>query len=514
MNWEQYINNEQINKSIHKVTDALSKLNRTEVAGIAVGSLAVYYIANTFAFDPLRSIPGPLAAKLSRFYDLKTKAGGKKPEIIEELHQKYGDVVRIGPNHVSIRDPNAVKQIYGTERFLKSDFYDVFKIDGNESIFSTKSSMNHGRFRRIMGPGFSQSTLDNLEDIFMDNGILLFLDKLDKNVADKNMPANLFNEFHLLAFDVLGELAFGKSFDMVKMNSHPFTSWLKARSSIIPLLTTFPMLNKYPMLVRNFFPKANEALGKIKEFSHGTLEERAADNTTNRRDFAHILVEARNSNKKGVCLTEGECAMASVVLTIAGTDTTSNTMTFTAYLLGKNPHVEEKLYQELVKAMPSRDSVLKYKDARKESLPYLWAVIMEVTRMMPVVPVGMPRVCPKGGEVIAGKYIPEGTIVEVPVWSIHYHPDIFEDPYTFRPERWLEHGADELTKYNIAFSTGPRMCAGKNLAMMEMTLVLAHLYRRFDVKLAKPNEELQLSAQFITKPTDGQMNVVIRSRKD
>lgn len=89
--------------------------------------------------------------------------------------------------------------------------------------------MSHGRFRRVMSPGFSQSTLDGLEDVFMDNGILLFLDKLDKNVADKNIPANLFNEFHLLAFDVLGELAFGKSFDMVKMNSHPFTSWLKVQ---------------------------------------------------------------------------------------------------------------------------------------------------------------------------------------------------------------------------------------------------------------------------------------------
>jgi cytochrome P450 len=218
------------------------------------------------------------------------------------------------------------------------------------------------------------------------------------------------------------------------------------------------------------------------QFSHGALEERAADKTSKRRDFAHILVEARGSEKKGAYMTEGECAMASVVLTIAGTDTTSNTMTFITYLLAKHRNVQDKLYQELVKIMPSRDDVLKYKEVRKEGLPYLWAVIMEVTRMMPVVPVGMPRICPKGGEVIAGRYIPQGvryyvltrherrrikallfhqTIVEVPVWSIHYHPDIFEDPYKFRPERWLEPGADELTKYNIAFSVGPRMCAGK-----------------------------------------------------
>jgi hypothetical protein len=96
MNLEQYINNQQINQYLHKAADALSKLNRSEIAAIAAGSVAVYYIANTFVFDPLRSIPGPFAARLSRFYDLKTKGSGKKPEIIEKLHQTYGDVVRIG----------------------------------------------------------------------------------------------------------------------------------------------------------------------------------------------------------------------------------------------------------------------------------------------------------------------------------------------------------------------------------------------------------------------------------
>jgi cytochrome P450 len=50
----------------------------------------------------------------------------------------------------------------------------------------------------------------------------------------------------------------------------------------------------------------------------------------------------------------------------------------------------------------------RYKDARKDHLPYLWAVIMEVMRLLPAVPGGLPRVTPKGGEIIAGKFIPEG----------------------------------------------------------------------------------------------------------
>lgn len=50
----------------------------------------------------------------------------------------------------------------------------------------------------------------------------------------------------------------------------------------------------------------------------------------------------------------------------------------------------------------------RYKDIRKQALPYLWAIIMEATRMFPAVPGGLPRVCPAGGETIANRFIPGG----------------------------------------------------------------------------------------------------------
>jgi hypothetical protein len=96
-------------------------------------------------------------------------------------------------------------------------------------LFETSDPVDHARYRRIFSPGFSQSTLDNLEDLILDSGILALMDKLKNKYADRDIACNLFNDFHLMAFDILGELAYGKSFDMIKMDSHPFPSWIKVQ---------------------------------------------------------------------------------------------------------------------------------------------------------------------------------------------------------------------------------------------------------------------------------------------
>lgn len=164
------------------------------------------------------------------------------------------------------------------------------------------------------------------------------------------------------------------------------------------------------------------------QFSEQSLSARLADKTNKRRDFTQLMVEAMKADKEGNYLTAAESQVASIVLLVAGTDTTSNTMTFVAFLLSKHPHVQERLFEELKEAMPDKNATIRlvvlsistlmhkssqilfhsYKNARKEKIPYLWAVLMEVTRLYPAVPGGLPRVTPKGGAVIAGQFIPEG----------------------------------------------------------------------------------------------------------
>ncbi|KAI9282074.1 cytochrome P450 [Umbelopsis sp. AD052] len=509
---ESYINREKVNETIQNLLHTISHLSKAEIVGYTATALTAHYIITTFVLDKLSNIPGPFAAKLTRFYDVKMKASGKRYVLIDELHKKYGKIVRTGYDTVSIHDAEAVKQIYGGDKFRKAPYYRVFLFNNTSSLIETSDPVQHARYRRIFAAGFSQATLDSLEDLIMESGIIALMDKLSAKYADKHVVCNIFNELHLMAFDILGELAYGKSFNMIQRESHPFPTWIKTRSTMMPLCTTFPEINHYPKLLSIFFPKSSGATNDILEFSKKSLSARIADKANQRRDFTQLMVEAMEADKDGNYLTASESQVASVVLLVAGTDTTSNTMTFVAFLLSKYPHVQERLFQVLKEAMPKKNATINYKHAKKEKLPYLWAVLMEVTRLYPAVPGGLPRVTPKGGAVIARQFIPEGTVVEVPTWSLHHDPALFANPFEFKPERWLGDDAEELSKNHLVFSVGPRMCAGKNLAMMEMTLAMAHFYRRFTVSLADPNETMPMIQQFIMKPASLQLNVYLRSR--
>jgi cytochrome P450 len=118
-----------------------------------------------------------------------------------------------------------------------------------------------------------------------------------------------------------------------------------------------------------------------------------------------------------------------------------------------------------------------------EKLPFLTAVIKESLRLAPGVPAPLPRVVPATGAVISGEQIPPGTIVGLAQLMVHSSPDIFPSPKDFIPERWLEDSSASLEKWLVPFSRGPRACLGQNLAMCELYLAFAGLFRRFDMQL-------------------------------
>jgi hypothetical protein len=96
MQIENYINSEIVNDTVQKLLNTISQVNKTEVVSVVACAVAAQYILNTFFLDHLRSIPGPFGAKLSRFYEAKLKASGQEYLLTDELHNKYGKVVRKG----------------------------------------------------------------------------------------------------------------------------------------------------------------------------------------------------------------------------------------------------------------------------------------------------------------------------------------------------------------------------------------------------------------------------------
>lgn len=134
---------------------------------------------------------------------------------------------------------------------------------------------------------------------------------------------------------------------------------------------------------------------------------------------------------------------------------------------------------------------LSYPISDKEArlvLPYLNAVEKEAMRLHPPVGLLLERHVPAGGVTLCGKHIPGGTIVGVSPWVTQHDPEVFPDPESFQPERWLEtdKNKDQLAameKSFFSFGAGSRVCIGKNISLIEMRKIIPQLLRDFDVSI-------------------------------
>jgi cytochrome P450 len=176
------------------------------------------------------------------------------------------------------------------------------------------------------------------------------------------------------------------------------------------------------------------------------------------------------------------------MMLVAGSDTTSITTAAAIFYLVRNPDVQSRLAIEL-RGMFDGPEDIKAGPRLQNDCKYLQAFIKEVLRVCSPAPAEMGRVVLKGGTVVEGDYLPEGIKASTSTYCMHHSPELFEKPFEFRPERWIvgEKGSTAETVARaesgyMPFSTGPRGCIGKNLAYLEMSLVVGKLVHGFELK--------------------------------
>ena len=216
----------------------------------------------------------------------------------------------------------------------------------------------------------------------------------------------------------------------------------------------------------------NRALAVLDRAVLGIIEARRRD-ANPPQDLLSMLMAARDEDT-GEAMSDRQLRDEVMTLFLAGHETTANALTWTSWLLDRNPEVVERMRAEVDAVVGDRDPTAQ--DVRK--LEYIGRVFEEGMRLYPPAWV-IGRFVEEADE-IGGYAVPKGSIVAVSPWVTHRHPAFWEDPERFDPDRFLpERSAKRPKLAYFPFGAGQRMCIGNTFAVMEGQLILAMLVRRY-----------------------------------
>ncbi|OQV05294.1 hypothetical protein CLAIMM_10060 [Cladophialophora immunda] len=460
----------------------------------------------------LRKFPAPSYAAFSSLWRIRHNINKRHFVAIHQAHRDLGTHVRIAPNHISISDPKAMNDIYGHgANFLKDAWYDGGAGE-HRNMGDTRVKAEHQAKRKMFAHVFAQKTIASLEPVVTQKAAML-VHEIDRK-AEAGQEINIRRYLNYFTIDLITELLYGESLgclergdDVVdaetregKLYKTGLIQSLHRAMSINTALGFEAPLLPYTKKLFAWHPYRRAGADFENIVYHNTmkrLRNAAAGGGGGGDDFFQRLMV--NSRGERLDLSMGEILAECGVIMNAGSDTTTAALTGTIFLLYKNPRVLAKLREELDPVMRNRDVPLYDSVAH---LPYLRACIEESLRVRPASTMGLPRVVPAGGRMIAGKFIDEGVTVSVPTYTLLRDPEAFENPDVFDPDRWINGDRTRMSKAHLPFSIGPRACIGRNIAYFEQIILIATLTHLYDFELPSADFELGVIERLNANPDE------------
>ena len=267
-----------------------------------------------------------------------------------------------------------------------------------------------------------------------------------------------------------------------------------------------------PLSLPLWFPTpGNLRMARAMRRSHDAvsniIKEDRSDTKTN-HDLLSILLGVRGAGTIPR-MTDRQLRDEVATLFLAGSETVTNTMAWTWYLIARHPEVEDKLLAELADVLGDRNPGL----SDLPRLQYTQHILFESMRLYPqAFIIGRKSLVP----VTFGSYeIPAGVFVILNQWFLCRNPEWFDDPERFDPGRWATGLAKRIPRFAyFPFGGGPRSCIGKPLAMIEMPLLVATIAQQYHMTLVS-GSPVQIDPSITLRPKNGiKATVSIRATND
>ncbi|KAF2899555.1 hypothetical protein ILUMI_06629 [Ignelater luminosus] len=440
--------------------------------------------------------------------------------------QRYVGLYQFAAPFLLIRDPDLIKRITVKE-FDVFPEHKTFAPDGvdplwSKNLFAIKGLSKWQHMRSTLSPSFTSSKMkmmfhlmkscshqfirhywreDDIVILEMKDAFTRFANDVIANTAfgvECNSLDNPNNEFYLMGADAnnfsgIKSLKFFLPLTLMKI--------LKVRIFSKQVSTFFLNLIKETLSVR-------EKHGVVRpDMVHLLMEARTGRtrNDDNVTDTGFAVVEESKSVKTSSKLqkpqiTDEDITAQALLFFLAGFDTAATFMCFTAYELAVNTDIQDRLREEIDKIYENAKGDVSYEDLL--GMKYLDMVVSESLRKWPptivlnrmsVKPYTIEPVLPSEKRVT----LEAGTVVWIPVYTIHRDPEYYPDPEKFDPERFSDQNKQNIKPFTyLPFGSGPRNCIGSRFALLEGKLIIAEIIRNFEiVPVGKTQIPLKLSKE-------------------
>ncbi|KAL3875528.1 hypothetical protein ACJMK2_033472 [Sinanodonta woodiana] len=374
---------------------------------------------------------------------------------LRRLHQQYGDVYRLymGPKlAVVISGYEAIKEVFvkrGGEFSDRPDSLYNNLIGEKQGIASASGELwkEHRKF-----------TLTSLRNL---------------GFGKTSLEGKIQTEVSILLSEI------------VKQNEKPFCIQQLVQTSVSNVISAMVFVAFFPFL--RFLPgdlfRIKKTLRNVK-CVHGFIGELVDKHIENFdenkvEDFidAFLLEMKNNRDQNDATFTKKHLIKTVADLFVAGTETTTTTITWAVLYLAAKQDIHTRIFREINQNLET-DRLPSLQD--KRNLVYTEAFIMEILRVCNIATISLPHTCTVD-RTFRGFDIPKGTTLLPDIDSVLFDPNIWSDPEEFRPERFIsEEGTLLKPDEFIPFFTGRRNCVGESLARMELYLFITALVQRFE----------------------------------
>ena len=329
------------------------------------------------------------------------------------------------------------------------------------------------RQRRLAQPAFHRQRLATM-GAGMTGAALEAADRWDAHVASGE-PMSILREMSRVTLKAVGDALFGTG--LSEKSSVVQAAWDVLNAQLVERFGKMRLLP--PILPTRY----DRAFRDARRTLFGVVDEIIAARRASGAesdDLLSMLMHARDEDT-GERMTDGQLRDEVVTMLVAGHETTAVALAWTWALLDTHRDVAASLRAELARVLGGRAPLAE----DVPNLPFTRAVVEESLRLHPPAYVFHRRVA--ADDVVCGKRVHAGAALVICPVILHRHPDYWERPDEFSPDRWMNDSAKARPRFAfIPFSAGPRQCIGNAFSMMESILVLATLAQRFDPRLVVP----------------------------